>query len=43
VEELVDAGYYAALLIVNDQYSSFDAMWLSFTRDVGQSNANMKC
>jgi hypothetical protein len=43
VDDLVDSGYYAGLLIVNDQYSSFDAMWPSFTRDIGQSNANMKC
>jgi hypothetical protein len=43
VDDLVDAGYHAGLLIVNDQYLSFDSMWPSFTRDVGQSNANTKC
>ena len=43
VDELVDAGYYGGLLIVNDQYSSFDAMWPTFTKEVGQSNANVKC
>ncbi|CAD0098709.1 unnamed protein product [Aureobasidium mustum] len=43
VDELVDAGYYAGLLIVNSQYSSFDSMWPTFTSEVGQSNANVKC
>jgi hypothetical protein len=43
VDDLVDAGYYAGLLIVNDQYSSFDAMWPSFTKDVGQANTGLKC
>lgn len=43
VDELVDAGYYAGLLIVNSQYSSFDKMWPTFTSEVGQSNANVKC
>ncbi|KEQ65809.1 uncharacterized protein M437DRAFT_72668 [Aureobasidium melanogenum CBS 110374] len=43
VDELVDAGYYAGLLIVNDQYSSFDSMWPTFCSEVGQSNADMKC
>ncbi|KAH0279928.1 glycosyltransferase family 4 protein, partial [Aureobasidium melanogenum] len=43
VDELVDAGYYAGLLIVNDQCSSFDSMWPTFCSEVGQSNADMKC
>lgn len=43
VDDLVDAGYYAALLIVNDQYSSFDSMWPTFTKEVRQSDGNVKC
>ncbi|KEQ96512.1 hypothetical protein AUEXF2481DRAFT_87898 [Aureobasidium subglaciale EXF-2481] len=43
VDGLVDASYLGALLIVNDQYSSFDSMWPTFTSEVKQSNANMKC
>lgn len=43
VDGLVDAGYYAGLLIVNSQYNSFDSMWPTFTSEVGQSNANLKC
>lgn len=43
VDGLVDAGYYAGLLIVNSQYNSFDSMWPTFTSEVGQSNANIKC
>jgi hypothetical protein len=45
VDDLVDAGYLGGLLIVNDQYSSFDKMWPTFTSDVEQANgdANVKC
>ncbi|CAD0084983.1 unnamed protein product [Aureobasidium vineae] len=43
VDELVDAGYHGGLLIVDDQYTSFDPMWSTFTSEVGQSNANVKC
>ncbi|KAG2164743.1 hypothetical protein VTO58DRAFT_103262 [Aureobasidium pullulans] len=44
VDGLVDAPYYGALVIVNDQYSSFDDLWSTYTSEVGQSNADMvKC
>ncbi|KAI5206724.1 hypothetical protein E4T39_02395 [Aureobasidium subglaciale] len=43
VDKLVKASYLGALLIVDDQYSSFDSMWPMFTSEVGQSNAKMKC
>lgn len=43
VDNLVDGSYHGALLIANNQYSSFDPIWPIFCSEVGQSNFDMKC
>jgi hypothetical protein len=43
VDALVEGGYAGALLIVDDQYSSFDSMWPTFSAEVSSSNANVIC